>query len=201
MNIKVIGAIVVLVLLLGGGYMVMSKRTSSPASPTQTGAGNVFSSIKDALSKSLSLECSFTDEQGRQTKSYIKNGAVRADFTGANANESGSVIMKDKKIYFWNAQGGFMMTEPEVTPGAPQQTSSEKTPGNVGDMVSTMEKYKNSCKPSVVSDSLFTPPTNVTFQDFSKMMQGPSGTGGLNAVPSIDYKAYMQGNPPANPQE
>ncbi len=199
MNRNVLIGLILAVLLLGGGYVVVNKKTTPPGSSTKTGGG-VFSSVRDALSKSLTLECAFTDEQGRQTKAYIKNGAVRSDFTGATANESGSVIMKDKKIYFWNAQGGFMMTQPEVTPGASQGTKEEKTPASVGDVVSTLEKYKNECKPSVVSDSLFTPPSNVTFQDFSKAFQGSSGAGGVNAVPSIDYKAYTQ-QPPATPSE
>ena len=34
-----------------------------------------------------------------------------------------------------------------------------------------MEKYKDSCKPAVVSDSLFVPPIDIKFQDYSQMMK------------------------------
>lgn len=196
----VVVAIIVLALLGGIGYMIMSKRAGNPPVSPPTG-GNVFTSIKDALSKSLSLECSFTDAEGRQTKAYVKSGAVRSDFTGKTANESGSVIVKDKKMYFWNSQGGFMMEIPEETPVAGQK--APETPGSVGDVMGTLEKYKENCKPSVVSDSLFTPPTNITFQDFSKMMQQITPPTGASpqAMPSIDYTKYLQQNPSQAPQE
>ncbi len=149
MNKKLLIGLVVLLLIGGGvGFVVMNKKgTPAPSGTPQTttGGGNVFTSIKDALSKSLSLECMFTDEDGRQTKAYMKAGAVRSDFTGKTANESGSVIMKDKKIYFWNAQGGFMMEVPDETPAAGEPKTKE-TPGGVGDMLETMEQYKESCK-------------------------------------------------------
>ena len=201
-NQKLLIGLVVILLVGGGvGFVVMSKK-GTPATPgtsqTSTTGGNVFTSIKDALSKSLSLECMFTDEDGRQTKAYVKAGAVRSDFTGKIANESGSVIMKDKKIYFWNAQGGFMMEVPEETPAAGEPTTKE-TPGGVGDIMETMEQYKESCKPAVVADSLFTPPANITFQDFSQMMQQAApGAAGTNPAPTIDYSQYLPaGEPPA----
>lgn len=184
MKFKAVLALVILVILAGAGYMVVGKKGSPGTSSPSTQGGNIFTSIKDALSKSLSLECSFTDETGRQTKAYMKAGAVRSDFTGKTPEESGSVIMKDKKMYFWNAQGGFMMEVPDVTPepGAPE---TKETPAGVGDVVGTLEKYKESCKPAVVSDSLFTPPANVTFQDFSKMIQQAlPGAGGTNPAPT-----------------
>ncbi len=190
MNKNILIGLVVLILVgAGAGYVVMSKK-GVPGIPASTTSGNVFTSIKDALSKSLSLECTFTDESGRQTKAYMKAGAVRSDFTGKTANESGSVIMKDKKIYFWNAQGGFMMEAPEETPAAGEPTT-KATPGGAGDIVETMEKYKESCKPAVVADSLFTPPANITFQDFSKMMQQTApAASGANPVPTIDYSQF-----------
>ncbi len=196
-NKGVILGIVALLLVGGGAYYFMSNKSgglpSTTSTPSGQTTGSVFSSIKDALSKSLSLECSFTDTEGRQTKSYVKNGAVRADITAPKVEDSGSVIVKDKKIYFWNSKGGFMMEVPETTPGAgqPSGTGSQAQAGNVLD---TMEKYKSSCKPGVVADNLFIPPTTVQFQDFSKMMQ-PSAPPVGAAVPTIDYSKYMQ-NPP-----
>jgi len=190
-NTKVIIGVVVVVLLAGVGYMVMSKS-----------GGSSFTSIQDALTRSLSLECSFTDETGRQTKSYMKGGAVRADFTSSKPEESGSVIVKDKKMYSWNAQGGFMMELPDESDV--QTTTEPGAPNQAGNMMESLEKYKESCKPAVVSDSLFTPPSNVNFQDFSKMMpqvpQLPTGADVPAAMPSIDYSQYLQ-NIPEVPQE
>lgn len=201
MKFKAVIAIVVLVILAGVGYMVLSKKGSPGTSSPSTQGGNVFTSIKDALSKSLSLECTFTDETGRQTKAYMKAGAVRSDFTGKTPEESGSVIMKDKKMYFWSSQGGFMMEVPDEQPTPGQQaTEEDKLPSTSADLLKTLEQYKDSCKPAVVSDSIFTPPANIQFQDLSKMMQQAApGAGGTNPAPTIDYSQFIPtGEPPAS---
>ncbi len=187
MNKILIVGVVVLLLVGGGAYVVM-KSKSGGGLPTITNpsgqTGSVFSSIKDALSKSLSLECSFTDDSGRQTKSYIKNGAVRADITASDPKESGSVIVKDNKIYFWNSEGGFLMALPSGTPAAGQTGTGSQS--SAGDILNTLEENKANCKPAVVADSLFIPPANVQFQDFSTMMQPiPSITG--IPIPSTNY--------------
>ncbi len=185
-----IGAVIIIILAAFGGYMFLNKSQGIPSSGTENDTGNVFTSIQDALSKSVSLKCDFTDESGRKTVAYVKNGAVRADIASPNANESGSVIVKDKKIYFWNAQGGFMMEVPETTP---EEGAAKPETMQGQDIVGSLEQYKDSCNAAIVSDSLFTPPSDVDFQDFSKMMERtmPTGTGsGSKNQPTIDSKQY-----------
>lgn len=182
MNKNILGVVVVVLLALGA-FLFMS-----PSSPLKSGAMNSgspvagsspFTSIQDALSRSLSLECSFTDDGGRQTKSYVKAGAVRTDFTGKNTEDSGSAIIKGKKMYYWNTtkKEGFMMEVPAVTPGK-SESNPAPSAGSMGkgssasEVYSMLEKFKNSCRASAVADSLFTPPTDVKFQDYSEMMKG-----------------------------
>lgn len=176
-NVLII-VVVAVILVIGGGafWYVQSQQSGSQQ--------NVATSIKDALSQSVSLECAYTDGEGRQSKTYIKNGAVRSDYTGQTPQESGSVIVQENIIYVWDAQKqGFKMEIPEVS-GTPQETD----PVAAGvtqkeNLLAELEQYKDACKPSVVSDSLFTPPTDVTFTDYSQMMQSlPAGAG----YPSID---------------
>lgn len=131
---------------------------------------NVITSIKDALSQSVSMECTYTDEEGRQSKAYIKNGAIRSDYTGADEEESGSMIVTEKKMYMWSGKEGYMMDIPEVTPTEEEQTVSESI-AQKDEVVADLEKYKESCKPAVLLDSLFTPPADVNFQDYSQMME------------------------------
>lgn len=177
MNKKVLGVVVVL-LLLGVGYFFMNKSGSnggSLMSGTQTQTGKLsFTSIQDALSRSLSLECTFTDDAGRQTKTYMKAGAVRTNFTGSKADESGSMILKDKKMYTWNdtTKEGFMMEVPDLKITPVQNSASGAGKGaNPADALAMIEKYKSSCKPGTVADSLFTPPAEIKFTDYSSMMK------------------------------
>lgn len=186
-NKMILASIVIVILLLGiGGYYVMSKNaTSSPTStvaPTNAPtAANAFTSIQDALSKSVSLQCEYTDESGRKTLAYIKAGAVRTDMTGKTPEENGSVIMKDKKMYFWNGKQGIMMEfdvnqmAKNVPSGSPTTQKSSPAPKQEdgANVMESLEKFREHCKPAVVDDALFVPPADVKFQDFSKMM--PSG--------------------------
>lgn len=193
--IIIVVVVVILLLLAGGGYYFMNQNTMKPASDSTTMApkvsptsANMFSSIQDALSKSLSLQCSFTDDQtGAKTTAYIKAGAIRGDITGGG-NENSSFIMKDKMMYFWNGKQGMKMAfdpneiakeaMPSVSPST-QKPSGVQGGQNATNMMDMLEKFKQSCKPAAVDDALFIPPADVTFQDLSKMMPKPSG-----AIPS-----------------
>lgn len=147
-----------------GAFMLMGGNKVKNGS--SQGGENAFTSIRDALSKSVSLECEMTDNEGRMTKAYIKNGAVRADVTDPNPENSGSMIMKDKTLYTWQNGEGVMMSLPE----GDYEANAEPNQGD--SLIDDLEQYKNYCKPGVVSDSLFTPPSDVTFTDFSNMMEG-----------------------------
>ncbi|RJQ35773.1 hypothetical protein C4559_06380 [Candidatus Microgenomates bacterium] len=170
---QLIIAAVLLLLLAGGGYLFLNKSSSQPgAATTDTSKkedGSVFGSIKDALSKSLSLQCEYSDESGRKTMVYIKGGAIRSNVSGKTPEESGSSIVKDGKLYFWNSKEGIMMAfnmqdlGKEITP-----VQSGENPQSV---VQDLEKYKENCKPATVDSSLFTPPSDVKFTDFSKTIQ------------------------------
>lgn len=183
---KQILIVLVLVLLIGGGafFYLSNSKKGTPSSSSSNPVENTFSSIKDALSKSVSLQCNFTDETGRKTTSYIKNGAIRADIEAQKEEESGSVIVKDKKMYFWSKESAFMMdlSSTEVT-GTPQNQEN--------DLMAGLEKYKESCKPAVVSDDLFNIPSDVKFQDFSQMMKDAQKAM-PSAMPSIDQSQYQQ---------
>lgn len=182
----VILIVVLLLLLVGGAAYLLLKNTTSniatttskpkKASPT---SANMFSSIQDALAKSISLQCNYSDETSRKTIAYMKAGAIRSDTTGKNPQDEASIIMKNNKMYFWSGKQGTMMEfnvsemTAKVTPGS-QKTTSTKKPG---DVIESLEKFKQQCKPATVADSLFTPPADVKFTDLSEMMKsGSTGT-------------------------
>lgn len=195
---KVLILVILVVLLGAGGYYLYkhNKTYVQPTAPT-TSSGNVFTSIQDALNRSLSLSCDFTDANGVHTVAYIKNGAIRADVTGKTPQESGSMIMKDKKIYYWNSSMAIMMDVPSitVTPGPTESPASS----NAGEVtMNSLEQYRQHCKVATVADNLFALPANVKFSDASQMMKGlptnvptssSTSTGGY-AVPT-QYQQYL----------
>jgi hypothetical protein len=178
----IIGAIVVVIILGFLGFMVLGKSKTAQApvvTAPQPTKGSVISSIKDALMGSASLTCDYTMDSGTKVKAFIKSGKIRSEVTGATTDESGTAIIKDKKVYFWNDKGGFMMTMPEVsvTPAAGQTDNKGQS------TIDALEQYKQYCHQATVADSEFDLPKNVKFQDMSAMMKlmAPSG---VKAAPS-----------------
>ncbi len=174
---------VLLVLVLGaGGYMMLAKSKSSTPKNSMESAKqdkNAFTSIQDAIAHSMTITCDYSTPEGTNVKAYIKGGKVRSDVISKDSNQSGSAIIMDKKVYFWNSQGGYVMEMPDisVTPASGQDAVENK--GN--STMEALEQYRQYCKPGTVSDSLFVLPTGVKFQDMSTMMVPsskvmPSGT-------------------------
>ncbi len=183
--------VVVVLLLLGvGGYVFMNSQKAKPVtmekktSGSTQQEGNVFTSIRDALAKSLSLKCEYPNPDGKGGKvtSYIKNGAVRVMNMGMNTEGYGHAIMKDSKMWIWSEgkNEGMMLTlnKPEA-----EKAAAEKKEDQSEQVLEEMEKYKNSCKTEVVADSLFTPPANVRFADLEGMMK-KAGSDMMKQIPT-----------------
>lgn len=184
---------VVLLLIVVGFFLKGTKKSGT--SLLNKPAGNVFNSIQDALSKSLSLKCVYKDEQGVQTTTYIKGGAVRVIMEETkDKDQPNTIILKDKKMYMWNetSKTGFTytITDPTISPdtGKLPETTDNKDVS----VLAEIEKYKDSCKTEVIADSFFVPPADVKFQDMSAftenlMKQVPTaGAEGQDAV-NQDY--------------
>ena len=186
--------IVVLIVLAVGGYYYMKSKGVTPqtivTNQLNKTTSGVFTSIKDALSKSLSLKCVYKDDKGVETTTYIKGGAVRVMMSNLqDPTQPNNVIMKDKKMYMWSDANktGFTLVVEEPKNVSPVPTTKEEaiTPTKESSnqqesFLAEIEKYKNMCKPEVVADSQFAIPTDVKFQDMNalqnEMMKGlPNG--------------------------
>lgn len=192
--------IIIVALVLAGGYFLYkSHKKSLQAEMTpkvQPTTSNVLTSIKDALmNKALSIQCDFTDDKGVHTLAYIKSGAVRADVTNQQPPTTSSFIMKDQKMYFWThgKTQGMMMAIPSIAPTQPTGTVQQNEPQNIStNIMDSLEKFRENCKPGVIQDTLFTPPSDVTFSDFSKMMPPQGAMPPVTGMPSINPSNYQQ---------
>lgn len=196
MTPKIIGGVVVLILLGAAAYFFLVKGKNSPLT-----GNNPISSVKDMLTASVSMHCEFTD-QGKKSKVDIKNGAVRMDYSGATEQETGSIIIKNKKMYLWTGKEGYVYDVPDEKGGSTGEQSGSQ-PSQKDDFMKSLEQYKNSCRPGVVSDSLFDVPGDVKFNDISKMMQqNGAGAGGqqipqnyMKQIPSMQDNSGDNSNP------
>lgn len=164
---------VILLLLLGGGYVFMKSRVvNKDVDSGMVEKSNVFTSIKDAMSKNVTLICEFKDQTGASTKSYIKNGAVRISSAGStNENQAGEIVMKDKKMYMWDlkTKQGFVYEIPDSENNQIGATATEINQSE--NYLNMIETYKDSCKVTSVEDSYFDLPEDVKFQDMSKLLE------------------------------
>ncbi len=195
-KIGVIAGAVILVILAVIGFFVIQNSNNPQSSlesttnkeSAQTGA--TFDSLQDIFSnKSLSLQCDYASDEGQKATIYIKNGMVRTSSVGETPQESGEVIIRDNTMYFWNNEGGIKMTFNAEDMESAQQNAQAKQ------SLSDLQKYKDSCKTAVVNDSLFTPPSDVVFQDMSNLLQAmPSGAanGSKSAPTQEEIEALMK---------
>lgn len=174
-NKKVILISSILVLLLIVAGVSYSRIKNDKASVVNNGdSKSVFTSVKDALSRNLTLVCDFKDEKEYSVKSYIKNGSIRVSSSAAaGETQSGEILIKDKKMYMWDlkTKQGFVYEIPDA------ETSSDKDVSMFGAEVDKseayldmLEKYKDSCKVSSIEDSYFVVPSDVEFKDMSKFL-------------------------------
>ena len=170
-NKKIFVIVAVVLLVIVGGISYSRFKNSGNVSVTES--KSIFTSVKDALTKNVTLACEFNESESI-FKSYIKNGAVRISTSGDNSTQAGEMIMKDNRMYVWDnkTKEGFVYDIPkdidgdaqDIGMGSQQVVSSES-------YLDMIDKYKDSCKVATLDDSFFTPPTDVKFQDMSKFLE------------------------------
>jgi hypothetical protein len=175
--------IVAVVALAAGGYFLMN----SGSNPLVNNSPEAI--VQNALSGRGSVKCEY-DEEGKHIITYVKGEKMRTDATGGEEG-NGSMIFKDNTSWTWDSatKQGFTFKAPEVSPAETETEDDNETEDMMEDseeMKADVEKYKDSCKNENIPDSTFEPPSDVTFQDYSQMMQQQ-----MNQVPS-EYQQYME---------
>jgi hypothetical protein len=127
----------------------------------------VFASIKDALSKSIPIKCSFTDESGVKSTAYLSKNVIRVEADKNGDMPATHGIVKDNKMYIWSdlTDKGmvidFSKMKNETAP-----TSGKDTIRSQDDLIAEIEKKKEDCTKEVVPDSMFELPANIQFAGF-----------------------------------
>lgn len=170
-------AVIILLLLGVGGYFLFSKNqlpSQNQTSNTTSGQenGSAMNSLVDLLAGGQNTTCTFSspvDENGYSGKGtvYISSGNMRGDFETTQDGKvtNMSMIRKGNDNYIWGdgMETGMKMTlSPEDLKGETNEASK---------YVDLNKKVDYKCNPWGVDQSKLTPPSNVKFTDFSKMME------------------------------
>lgn len=197
MNNKVLIAIVVIViLLLGGGAYIMSTKnktvtpSTSNTTTKQEATKSGLNSLKNLLASGVPQKCTYKDSSNNvsiEGTTYISGGKVRGDFSSVaeGKTNTGHSIYDGKTSYIWSDESttGFKMN---IDPNASNATSSSETNSQQG--VDMNKSIDYSCSPWLPDQSLFTPPTNITFTEFSvpTVSQGTGATGSKSLCSTCD---------------
>lgn len=193
MNTKLIAIAATAIILLGAGGLLLYNKSNKPSSqttypsatPTPPQETSMKNSLLGLLGSGKTQMCSFSynAKTGGSTKGtvFLTGTKMRGDFditTSSNKSSKIMMIRDGDTTYLWGTdlKTGIKMT---------LKKEDLKTNAQANQYFDTKQKLDYKCGPWVVDSSVFTPPTNVKFTDFSAMMEGSIKT---TATPGGDVK-------------
>jgi hypothetical protein len=165
----VVGIVMGLVVVVGGGYYLMSTnpiqapRGTSPQIAETAQAGKFTGSVAELTKRGGSWKCTVDAATAQSISAgvtYVSGNKVRADFTtlvqGYGSVES-HMIADGESVYSWSS----MMPQGIKTTMMAQGVGGTATSGQGGD---ANQSYSYDCQPWTSDASLLVPPANVTFK-------------------------------------
>jgi len=158
-----------LVLLLDGcGQQAQNQQQGQ----TQAQGGkSVFSSIRDAFDRSMTLRCEYIDEDGQKSINYIKNKMIRTDSPDPSGKQV-YALFRDEKLYMWgpDSNQGMVFELADLKESNDVQMGGSTIHGT-DDIISELEQRKDKCSTQSVPDSMFEVPSNVNFMDLNELFK------------------------------
>jgi hypothetical protein len=179
----IIVVVIILIIFVGGVYLFFSKSHTNPVQAVKNQVAQTMEkkTLADFFSMSGSQRCTFSDISNNSSGAvYVGDGKMRGDFRSTdNSKTTASHMINDGTyVYVWTdgQKNGYKMStaivkkeESQVTLTPENNAPSEAQPSSGPVNMNQQSSY--SCGPWSVDASMFTVPTNVTFTDYSSMMQ------------------------------
>jgi len=176
---KIFLVVFAIFILAGGIWFFKNRLLSQPGEtkpspvPSETKTGEqkegIFGSIREALEKSVNLKCQYQLESGDKMMIYLKGkDLIRAEVT-TRQNQETITIMKDEKMWFWlpATKKGMVIS----VAGLQQQGLANQQVPNKEKILEEAEKYKESCQPATIANSLFEIPKEVEFENLDDLLK------------------------------
>lgn len=186
MSSKVIIAIVVALAVIGGGAFIITNNgndengsqasTASSDSPKQGDDAAEISTIKELVSRNKDVTCTFsgTEQDGAKNSGtvYVSKGRMNGDFILEPAGkpvQKSHIIQDGTYQYVW-IDGKSEGTKIKLS-AMESLVDEEKAKQQAQQPVDQDKKFDFSCSDWNVDESVFTPPSNVTFSDLSAQLE------------------------------
>jgi len=184
MKKTIIIIVIIILLLVVAGYFMLVKNKSAQIGPlgqTQSsGTAGVKEGLLGILQSTSGVKCSVNDPTTGTYAVISKGDKVRIEGmnflnpTGQTATgEKGGMINDGTWAYIWSGTQGSKFNIKDMQAATQAQNPNEKA-ANWQDWAKSMQESgaKYNCNPAVATDADFTPPSNVTFQDFGELLKG-----------------------------
>lgn len=172
MNTKlllIVGGVLVIAVI---AFVVYRNSSSNPLTEnnTQMNVDEVADTVMNAFNGSGSVKCTYQNDS-TQGITYIKNGMIRVESTGGENDSMGNVIMKNDTLWGWEANSteGFMMEN--ISKYQDDESVPDDYKLNSENVRAQISENQGKCNNENISDSMFDPPANVKFQNYSSMME------------------------------
>lgn len=184
---RVILGVIILLLLIVGAYFVFGKKSaSSPLQSVKNQVTNMATgkrSLTDFFSMTGSQQCTFSDKTNTSSGTlFVADGKMRGDFQSSNSGKTTQthMINDGTYIYYWTdgAKTGYKMSLATVKEQAakitmaPQNNSAGEEKTSSSGPVNMNQQADYSCQAWSADSSKFVIPQDVTFTDYTTMMQG-----------------------------
>jgi hypothetical protein len=181
----IIVVVILLIVLVGGAFFLLGKSHTNPVKSVQTQMTKMSTehkSLADFFSMTGSQKCTFSDKSNNSSGTlYIGDSKMRGDLQTADNGKTATthMINDGSYVYIWTdgQKDGYKMSTATIKKEAAQvsmspesNAPSEAQPSS--GPVNMNQKADYSCGPWSVDSSMFAVPQNVTFTDYSSMMQG-----------------------------
>ncbi len=156
-----------------------SSVNSNNNQAAESSSGSSFvGSLVDAMKLGKSFKCTITDSQGNAGDIYVKGNKFKSEST-VEGTKAFSIVDENKCVWIWqegNAQGSKICAD-----SSQQQTKETSKTTAVPGQVNTGANVR--CTAQDLSDSMFSPPTNVQFTDLAETLKGLGQPSGGNIEP------------------
>ncbi|HRN71410.1 MAG TPA: hypothetical protein PLS49_09620, partial [Candidatus Woesebacteria bacterium] len=173
--------IIILILVAAiGSYFFIQNRSGNSMTDSEhiisDGEGSKIMSLKDLMNLGQTQMCTFstTNESGTvYGTSYTADGNVRTDFNGTDQDGttySGGMIMDSAYAYSWTSQmdQGVKIPISAMDTTMPEDQTENPNESYQKPAIDPDQQAEYSCSNWNVDNSVFTPPSNISFVDMSE---------------------------------
>ena len=168
------------VLVAGTIFAACNKPKQQTTSDLQREANEIAAAIQAGKPIKCTITRVETEEHAAAQMEYLMKGE-KIKMTGVeiqgNEQDQGAMISDGEFVYVWDNQTKEGFKFPVTDPEEAQEAASNKPDGPDFSQEDVQRQYEDQgytldCDQTNISDEEFTPPADVTFQDFSAMMEG-----------------------------